>query len=142
MLDSSRGWRGELASRYGCNFFDDTVVDGLVPALETGEDGTHPTEDTARRARETRSTGARTDRAERAPRRCRPLNLLRVMPAKEGGSMLDESEASRRSDEDRIVVTPISVFEGTRPTHQGNLVTESHGMAPIPEDQRYGSKRP
>ena len=55
--------------------------------------------------------------------------------------MLDESEASRRSHEGRIVVTPISVFEGTRPTHQGNLVTESHGMAPIPEDQRYGSTR-
>ena len=31
-----------------------------------------------------------------------------------------------------------SVFAGTRPTYIGDLVTESHGMAPIPEDQRYG----
>ena len=31
------------------------------------------------------------------------------------------------------------VFEGTRPTHRGDLVVETHGMAPIPEDQRYGS---
>jgi NCS1 family nucleobase:cation symporter-1 len=55
--------------------------------------------------------------------------------------MLDESEASRPSYEGRMAVTPVSVFAGTRPTHQGNLVTESHGMAPIPEDQRYGSTR-
>ena len=33
------------------------------------------------------------------------------------------------------------VFAGTRPRHRGDLVVESHGMAPIPEDQRYGSSR-
>jgi NCS1 family nucleobase:cation symporter-1 len=32
----------------------------------------------------------------------------------------------------------ISVFEGTRPARRGDLVTEAQGMAPIPEDQRYG----
>jgi NCS1 family nucleobase:cation symporter-1 len=32
-----------------------------------------------------------------------------------------------------------SVFEGSRPTHQGHRTVESHGMAPIPEDARYGS---
>ena len=32
-------------------------------------------------------------------------------------------------------------FEGARPTSSGDLVVESHGMAPIPEDQRYGSSR-
>ena len=32
-----------------------------------------------------------------------------------------------------------TVFAGTRPTHHGDLIIESHGMAPIPEDQRYGS---
>ena len=31
------------------------------------------------------------------------------------------------------------VFTGTRPTHWGDLVIESQGMAPIAEDQRYGS---
>ena len=40
-----------------------------------------------------------------------------------------------------MVATPVSVFEGARPTHDRDLVTESHGMAPIPEDQRYGSTR-
>ena len=30
------------------------------------------------------------------------------------------------------------VFAGTRPTHRGDLVVERHGMAPIPENQRYG----
>jgi len=34
--------------------------------------------------------------------------------------------------------TRTSVFEGARPTLSGDLVVESHGMAPIPEDQRYG----
>jgi nucleobase:cation symporter-1, NCS1 family len=38
-------------------------------------------------------------------------------------------------------VTTISVFEGDRPARVGDLVTESQGMAPIPEDQRYGSSR-
>jgi nucleobase:cation symporter-1, NCS1 family len=37
--------------------------------------------------------------------------------------------------------TSVGIFEGTRPIRNGNLVTESHGMAPIPEDQRYGSTR-
>jgi NCS1 family nucleobase:cation symporter-1 len=32
----------------------------------------------------------------------------------------------------------ISVFEGARPARSGDLVTETQGMAPIPEDQRYG----
>lgn len=32
-----------------------------------------------------------------------------------------------------------SVFSGVRPTLSGDLVVESHGMAPIPEDERYGS---
>lgn len=31
-----------------------------------------------------------------------------------------------------------TAFEGARPAHSGDLVVESHGMAPIPEDQRYG----
>ena len=33
------------------------------------------------------------------------------------------------------------VFAGTRPTHRGDLVVESHDMAPIPQDERYGSSR-
>jgi NCS1 family nucleobase:cation symporter-1 len=32
-----------------------------------------------------------------------------------------------------------SVFEGSRPTRQGQWALESHGMAPIPEDSRYGA---
>jgi NCS1 family nucleobase:cation symporter-1 len=32
-----------------------------------------------------------------------------------------------------------SIFAGARPTRCGDLVVETHGMAPIPEDQRYGS---
>jgi NCS1 family nucleobase:cation symporter-1 len=32
----------------------------------------------------------------------------------------------------------IGVFEGTKPAQTGDLVRESQGMAPIPEDQRYG----
>jgi NCS1 family nucleobase:cation symporter-1 len=35
-------------------------------------------------------------------------------------------------------VATISVFEGARPVRRGDLVTETQGMAPIPEDQRYG----
>lgn len=35
-------------------------------------------------------------------------------------------------------MTIISVFEGARPARTGDLVTETQGMAPIPEDQRYG----
>jgi NCS1 family nucleobase:cation symporter-1 len=31
-----------------------------------------------------------------------------------------------------------TVFEGARPGRRGDLVTETQGMAPIPEDQRYG----
>src|SRR5260221_13204122 len=32
----------------------------------------------------------------------------------------------------------LSVFEGVRPTRSGDLALESQGMAPIPEDNRYG----
>ena len=32
-----------------------------------------------------------------------------------------------------------SAFEGTRPALDGDLVVERHGMAPIPEDERYGN---
>ncbi|MEO9008193.1 MAG: cytosine permease [Candidatus Dormibacter sp.] len=32
-----------------------------------------------------------------------------------------------------------AAFSGTRPRHDGDMVLESHGMAPIPEDQRYGA---
>ncbi|MGK2881906.1 MAG: purine-cytosine permease family protein [Mycobacterium sp.] len=32
-----------------------------------------------------------------------------------------------------------SVFTGRRPTAAGDLVVETHGIAPIPTDQRYGS---
>ena len=32
-----------------------------------------------------------------------------------------------------------AAFHGTRPRHDGHMVLESHGMAPIPEDQRYGA---
>ena len=32
-----------------------------------------------------------------------------------------------------------TAFEGTRPRHDGHLVIETHGIAPIPEEQRYGA---
>jgi Permease for cytosine/purines, uracil, thiamine, allantoin len=32
-----------------------------------------------------------------------------------------------------------AAFHGRRPRHDGHMVLESHGMAPIPEDQRYGA---
>jgi NCS1 family nucleobase:cation symporter-1 len=32
----------------------------------------------------------------------------------------------------------LSVYEGVRPTRAGDLALESHGMAPVPEDNRYG----
>jgi NCS1 family nucleobase:cation symporter-1 len=32
-----------------------------------------------------------------------------------------------------------AVFHGNRPQHDGHMVLETHGMAPIPEDQRYGA---
>jgi NCS1 family nucleobase:cation symporter-1 len=32
----------------------------------------------------------------------------------------------------------LAVFEGRRPTHSGDTALETQGMAPIPEDQRYG----
>lgn len=35
-------------------------------------------------------------------------------------------------------MSQLSVFEGTRPVRQGDMVTETQGMAPIPEDGRYG----
>ncbi|HWF57418.1 MAG TPA: cytosine permease [Candidatus Dormibacteraeota bacterium] len=31
-----------------------------------------------------------------------------------------------------------TAFHGRRPRHDGHMVMETHGMAPIPEDQRYG----
>ena len=37
--------------------------------------------------------------------------------------------------------TQSSVFAGARPVFSGDLVVETHGMAPIPEDQRYGRSR-
>jgi len=36
-------------------------------------------------------------------------------------------------------VTTISVFDGARPTHQGDLTLETAGIVPIPEDGRYGA---
>jgi nucleobase:cation symporter-1, NCS1 family len=33
----------------------------------------------------------------------------------------------------------LRVFEGLRPTHAGDLVLEGQGMAPIPEQERYGA---
>lgn len=33
----------------------------------------------------------------------------------------------------------ISVFDGARPSHQGDLTLETAGMVPIPEDGRYGA---
>jgi NCS1 family nucleobase:cation symporter-1 len=36
-------------------------------------------------------------------------------------------------------VTAISVFDGARPTHQGDLTLETAGILPIPEDERYGA---
>jgi nucleobase:cation symporter-1, NCS1 family len=36
------------------------------------------------------------------------------------------------------VADELAVYEGTRPTHPGDVALESQGMAPIPEDQRYG----
>jgi NCS1 family nucleobase:cation symporter-1 len=41
----------------------------------------------------------------------------------------------------RVVERTDAVFEGTRPRHDGDMVLERHGMAPIPEDQRYGASR-
>jgi NCS1 family nucleobase:cation symporter-1 len=32
-----------------------------------------------------------------------------------------------------------AAFHGRRPQHDGHMVMETHGMAPIPEDQRYGA---
>jgi NCS1 family nucleobase:cation symporter-1 len=36
------------------------------------------------------------------------------------------------------VTDELRVYEGTRPTHAGDLALESQGMAPIPLDARYG----
>ena len=44
------------------------------------------------------------------------------------------------SNEPRIV-PETAIFVGTRPRHDGHMVVESHGMAPIPVDQRYGGSR-
>jgi nucleobase:cation symporter-1, NCS1 family len=32
----------------------------------------------------------------------------------------------------------LAVYEGRRPTRSGDTALETHGMAPVPEDQRYG----
>lgn len=53
--------------------------------------------------------------------------------------MLEKSGAARALHD--AALPEIGVFEGKRPTHNGDWVTESHGMAPIPEDRRYGSIR-
>ncbi len=37
------------------------------------------------------------------------------------------------------VLGAASVFDGARPVRHGDLVTETHGMAPVPESERYGS---
>jgi nucleobase:cation symporter-1, NCS1 family len=50
--------------------------------------------------------------------------------AAEQGSLRGAS-SSAGSDE-------LQVFEGLRPTHTGDLVLEGQGMAPIPEEERYG----
>ncbi len=36
-------------------------------------------------------------------------------------------------------MSAISVFDGARPTHQGDLTLETAGIVPIPEDERYGA---
>jgi NCS1 family nucleobase:cation symporter-1 len=35
-------------------------------------------------------------------------------------------------------MSELTVFDGTRPTHTGDLTMETAGMVPIPEDHRYG----
>jgi hypothetical protein len=77
------------------------------------------------------------DRAERVPHRHRPLNLLRIMPAKGGETMVDSPGAAQLL----AGGTRYGVFEGAHPAFNSDLVVEGHGMAPIPEDQRYGSSR-
>ena len=37
------------------------------------------------------------------------------------------------------ITDELSVFDGVRPTRTGDLVLESHGIAPIPAEARYGS---
>ncbi len=37
------------------------------------------------------------------------------------------------------MTTTISVFDGSRPTHPGDLTLETAGIVPIPEDGRYGA---
>ncbi|MBO0832588.1 MAG: cytosine permease, partial [Actinobacteria bacterium] len=36
-------------------------------------------------------------------------------------------------------IDELSVFDGARPRRTGDLALESHGIAPIPSDERYGS---
>jgi NCS1 family nucleobase:cation symporter-1 len=59
------------------------------------------------------------------------------MPAKEGDTMVDSTGPAQLPTRG----APSSVFEGARPAFSGDLVVEAHGIAPIPEDQRYGSSR-
>ena len=35
-------------------------------------------------------------------------------------------------------IDELSVFDGVRPTRAGDLALESHGIAPIPAEHRYG----
>jgi NCS1 family nucleobase:cation symporter-1 len=39
------------------------------------------------------------------------------------------------------VASPLTraIFSGRRPAEAGDLSVETHGIAPIPEDQRYGT---
>jgi NCS1 family nucleobase:cation symporter-1 len=57
------------------------------------------------------------------------------MPAKGGDEMVDSLGTAHFLKNGART----SVFEGARPARSGDFVVESHGMAPIPEDQRYGS---
>jgi nucleobase:cation symporter-1, NCS1 family len=45
------------------------------------------------------------------------------------------TEAIKRPQES---IDELAVFEGVRPTRTGDLVLETQGMAPIPEEHRYG----
>src|SRR5258708_1417870 len=46
-------------------------------------------------------------------------------PSRTGGTMTEATDE-------------LAVFEGVRPTRTGDLALESQGMAPIPEEHRYG----
>jgi len=44
-----------------------------------------------------------------------------------------------RTDVGGVIGEGTAAFHGRRPRHEGHMVLESHGMAPIPEEQRYGA---